>query len=193
MLLLPHFIILWVLSDKTYLELYRNTSAGRLSVCFRILLVFLYIITFCLLHIMPFISRKDRKSMSLRVKIMYGGRRILKFCFQGILAQLFVYLMRLPSLVAPADVSWPLVMIVDGIFVFLHFYLLVLNGYIRILCTCRSLGIWKRILIFCFLWFPVFHLLPARYLMKRAYEEYDAERCRFENRLSRPDAPCATR
>lgn len=193
MLLLPHFIILWVLSDKTYLELYRNTSAGRLSVCFRILLVFLYIITFCLLHIMPFISRKDRKSMSLRVKIMYGGRRILKFCFRGILAQLFVYLMRLPSLVAPADVSWPLVMIVDGIFVFLHFYLLVLNGYIRILCTCRSLGIWKRILIFCFLWFPVFHLLPARYLMKRAYEEYDAERCRFENRLSRPDAPCATR
>ena len=109
MLLLPHFIILWVLSDKTYLELYRNTSAGRLSVCFRILLVFLYIITFCLLHIMPFISRKDRKSMSLRVKIMYGGRRILKFCFRGILAQLFVYLMRLPSLVAPADVSWPLV------------------------------------------------------------------------------------
>ena len=135
MLLLPHFIILWVLSDKTYLELYWNTSASRLSVCFRILLVFLYIITFCLLHIMPFIPRRDRKSMSFRVKIMYGGRRILKFCFWGILAQLLVYLTRLPSLVGPPDASWPLVMIADGVFAFFHFYLL-LCAHLSISVKC---------------------------------------------------------
>ena len=192
MLLLPHFIILWILSDKTYLELYRNSSAGGLSVCLRILLVFLYIVTLCLLHIMPCMSRKEGRTLPFRIRIMYGGRRILKFCFWGIFAQFFIYLLKLPAYVA-ADESWPLVMIVDGIFMFFHFCLLVLNGYVRILCTCRSLGVWKRILLAFFLWIPVFHLLPARYLMKRAYEEYDAERCRFENRLSRPVGACATR
>lgn len=193
MLLLPHFIILWVLSDKAYLELYRFSSPGTTSVCLRILLVFLYIVTLCLLHIMPCLPRKDRHALPVRSRILYGGRQILKFCFFGILAQFLIYLLKLPARIGPADVGWPFVMIVDGIFVFFHFYLLVLNGYIRILCTCQSLGIWKRILLFCFLWLPLFHLLPARYMMKRAYIEYDAERCRFENRLSRPCGICATR
>lgn len=190
MFLLPHFIILWVLSAGEFLTPYFKGSAGTASLCLRILLVVLYLLIACLLHIMPF---KDKYALPLRIKIMYGGRLLLKCCFLGILAQIFIYLIELPVSVAPADVGWPFVIIIDGIFVFFHFYLLILNGCIRILCTCRSLGIWKRILIFFFLWIPVLHLLPAKYLSRRAYEEYDAERCRFRNRLSRPDGVCATR
>ena len=60
------------------------------------------------------------------------------------------------------------------LFAFLYFYLLILNGCIRILSTCRSLGIWKRVCIFCFLWIPVLQLFLARYLSKRAHIEFDA-------------------
>lgn len=193
MLLLPHFIILWVLSNKDYLESCGISSAGTVSVFSRILLALFYIITLCLLHIIPFMPHKNNPAMSLRFKIMYGGRIILRLSFLGLLAQLFIYFIKLPVSIAPADVGWPLVMIVDLIFAFFHFYFLILNGCIRILCTCRSLGVFKRILILFFLWIPGLHLFFAKYLSRRAYVEYDMQRCRFENSLTRPDGACATR
>ena len=132
--------------------------------------------------------------LCLRLKVMTGGRAIIRLCFWGLLFQVLVYLLKPPGRIAPANIPWPVVLIGDGIFAFLYFYLLILNGCIRILCTCRSLGVWKRVCILCFLWIPVLHLFLARYLCKRAWIEYDAERCRFENRLMRADSQiCATR
>ena len=178
MILLPHILILWMLMDK-----------GNLL--FRLILVLFYFASLCLFHLMPF---RRKKAPSFRLFIMYGGRKIIRTCTLGIWIQIFIYLLKIPVRVAPADVSWPVILIFDGIFTFLYFYLLILNGCIRILCTCRSLGIWKRVLIACFLWIPLLHLCFAKYLSRRAYEEYDAERCRFENRRLRSGSGiCALR
>lgn len=199
MILLPHLILLWMLCDETLLEPYWGLSAGIMSFSLRALLLCAWGITALVLHIMPFsgISRRKKQPFSFRLWVMNGGRKIIRLCSWGLLAQIIIcslYLFRLPASLAPANVAWPFVIIIDGIFAFFYFYLLFLNGCIRILCTCRSLGIWKRICIFFFLWIPVFHLFLGRYLSKRAYIEYDAERCRFENRLSRADSQvCATR
>ncbi len=199
MILLPHFPILWVLCGKGFLASCWGTRAGMISFGLRGLLVCAWAVTALLLHIMPFggTGHGKKHPPSLRLWIMNGGRRILRFCFYGLLLQLLIcwfYLFKLPARFAPADASWPLVLIVDGIFAFLYFYLLILNGCIRILSTCRSLGIWKRVCIFCFLWIPVLQLFLARYLSKRAHIEFDAERCRFENRLFRAGSRiCSTR
>lgn len=196
MILLPHLPILWVLLSKEHLIPYIGASAGMrsagtISLLLRTLLILIYIVNACLLHIMPY---RDKCRSSVRIRIMYGGHLIIRFCLWGLLFQLVILLLRLPFRLAPTDVAWPVVLLADGIFDAVHFYLLILNGYLRILCTCRSIGIWKRVLFLCFLWIPVLHLFFAKYLSRRACEEFDAERCRFENRLARTDSQiCATR
>ena len=60
--------------------------------------------------------------------------------------------------------------------------------------TCRSLGVWKRVLFFCWVLIPILHLLPLKYLCRKAKIEYDAECCRFENQKQRDGAMlCASR
>lgn len=199
MILLPHFLLLWALSGKEFLASYWGAQAGAAAFGLRSLLVCAWAVTSLMLHIMPFggSAHGKKRPPSLRLRIMDGGRRILRLCFFGALAQLFIcgfYLFKVPARFAPSDAAWPLVMILDGIFAFLYFYLLILNGCIRILSTCRSLGIWKRVCILCLLWIPALHLFLAGYLSRRARIEYDAERCRFENRLLRAESQlCATR
>ena len=199
MIFLPHFIILWMLCDEILLEPCWSSSAGIMSFALRVLLLCAWGITALALHIMPFsgISRRKKQPFSFRLWVMNGGRQIIRLCSWGVPIQIIIcclYLFKLPASLAPASAAWPFIMIIDSVFAFFYFYLLILNGCIRIICTCRSLGIWKRVCIFCFLWIPVLHLFLGRYLSRRAYIEYDAERCRFENRMARADSQiCATR
>ncbi len=200
MIFLPHILLLrtWLFDAFTNSALWdicRSVSYSfawmvRTSAC--ALLLFIYLSMLCLLHIMPC---KGKEKITFRLKVMNGGRIILRLCFWGILAQPFLYLFKLyyyplmyiSGAFEPAIIS-------DGILTFLFFYFLILNGSIRILCTCRSLGVWKRVWFFCWVFIPVLHLFPLKYLSRRAKIEYDAECCRFENRKHRDgNEICATR
>ncbi len=183
MILLPHILLISVITNNFMLGYFLFSIYGLLCI---------------LLHIMPC---KAKGCPSLRLKIMMGGRKILRLCCAGIWIQLLFYILfilsdrELPSLTAVTGTDKAvLIILADLIVCCLHFYLLILNGSIRILATCRSLGVWKRVLFICFLWIPVVHLFPLRYLCKRAKIEYDAENCRFENRKERNGSlVCATR
>ena len=212
MIFLPHIFLLtgWIqdLVFEILYKLYGSRCYGfvwNVKASFIALLFFLYFAALCFFHIMPYKEKQRmpdfashpyvREKISPRLKIMKGGRIILRLCFFGMIAQLFFYLLRLPDyFLRYVNSSGIPQMIIDGILTFLFFYFLILNGSIRILCTCRSLGIWKRLLFACWLFIPVVHLLPLKYLSKRAKIEYDAECCRFENRRQRDGAMlCATR
>ena len=157
-----------------------------------VLLLFIYGIILCLLHMMPY---KEKEKIPARLKIMNGGRKILRLCFWGILLQFLFYLFQIPHYFLAflnGNTVWHIAL--DGILTFFFFYLLILNGSIRILCTCRSLGVWKRVLFICWMGIPIMHLLPLKYLSKRAKIEYDAEYLRFENHKVRDGAMlCAAR
>ena len=199
MIFLPHIylLVLWV-HDYVFFalyDLYGSASYGftkNAAYSAGALLIFIYLAVLCLLHIMPY---REKENLPARLKIMNGGRKILRLCFWGILAQPFLYLFKLyryPLAFISSTGIWQLA--VDSVFVFFFFYLLILNASLRILCTCRSLGVWKRILFICWIWIPVFHLLFLKYLSRRARIEYDAECCRFENRKNREGSMlCATR
>lgn len=199
MIFLPHIYLLtiWV-HNFVYNILYKMYGSkaygfmGNAATSASVLLLVIYWGVLCLLHIMPY---REKEKIPARLKIMNGGRKILRLCFWGILAQPFLYLFKLPvHLLAYVNISGWHHIVIDGILTFLFFYFLILNGSIRILCTCRSLGVWKRVLFICWVWIPVFHLLPLKYLSKRAKIEYDAECCRFENRKQRDGSMlCATR
>ncbi len=214
MIFLPHIylLLIWIhsLSHSAlehYGQLYGYDFGWLMpdwaaDVSFNIQVLLVYGVFLCLLHIRPFdfisVTRRQRQErLPVRLKIMKGGRRILRLCFWGILAQPFLYLTglyRYPLSSVSDTKLWMLLLIVDGILTFLFFYLLILNGSLRILCTCRSLGVWKRVLFFCFLWIPIVHLFPLKYLSKRAKIELDAEICRFENHKKRDGAMiCATK
>ncbi|MDE5907976.1 MAG: triacylglycerol lipase [Lachnospiraceae bacterium] len=196
MIFLPHIILLlqllrviaydlcygWDFKDGKYL----------LYTCFSILLIFVYVVVLCCLHIMPY---RDKNQVSLRLKIMKGATRIFRLCFWGILVQPFLYFFRLYgyALVLFSG-SGIYTVLFDAVIAFFFYYFLILNGCIRILCTCRSLGVWKRVVCVFFLWMPLVNLILARYLSKRAKIEYDAEVYRFENRRIRADSEvCATK
>lgn len=59
------------------------------------------------------------------------------------------------------------------------------NGTLRILCTCRRLGILKRFLIIINIWVPIVNLFLIHYLCKKAKEEYSQECCRFDLKCCR--------
>lgn len=197
MILLPHiylftFLINILFADYVYSGSHLRFSVFLLDCC----LIFLYALLCLFWHLMP-CKRKDGSSFRLRV--MLGGRRLLHFCSLGIGIQLLFYLLFALSgrRLLPSFIDTDLLVItllIDLVICCLHFYLLILNGSLRILVTCRSLGVWKRILFFCLLGIPVIHLFPIGYLRRRAKTEFDAEVCRFENRRERDGSLiCATR
>lgn len=197
MIFLPHIVLLLHLLDSLiytlcYEVLEIEHMWSFLYASSALSLVLIYIVALCLLHIMPY---RDKNHASLRLKIMKGGTLIFRLCFWGILAQPFLYFFKLYNyalyLFSGGGES---AVLFDAVLVFFFFYFLILNGCIRILCTCRSLGVWKRVLLLSFIWIPFLHLIPAKYLSKRAKIEYDAEVFRFENRRIRADSNiCATR
>lgn len=131
---------------------------------------------------------------------MNFGRRLLRFCrllvWINILYCLFLMIRGIYTPSYPEGFQGVLHVTLLALSVLLGFfscYVLILIGSICILTTCRSLGVWKRVLFLCFLWMPVLHLFFLKYIGRRAKIEYDAENCRFENRKERDGSlVCAT-
>lgn len=187
MILLPHLILLLVwISQKT-------PNNNFLMISLMVSLVLTYMVTCTCLHIMPLFASK---LSSLRLKILQGGRYLLKLCFYGILIQIAFYLIinRTGLTFLPQDESGIVILAIDIIFCCVHFYLFLLNACLRILLTCRNLGIFKRALIILGLWVPLLNLFLLRYLGKKAKTEMDLEICRFENQKERDGKMiCATK
>lgn len=145
---------------------------------FWVLLVFV-LYTFFRFHFIPF---RQNKSGSKRVRILYGGRVLLQAGFWGCVAELLLCL-----LVFSTDIvysrKWFCINLAVCTIVFLGTYLY--NGALRILCTCRRLGILKRILIIFNMWVPIVNLFLIHYLCKKAKEEYSLECCRFDLKCCR--------
>lgn len=199
MIFLPHIWLLAFIISYTYTHSLPVGSVSQFRLfSFYSCLIGIYALLCICLHIMPY---RSKNIPSFRLKVMLGGRKLLRLCFLGICIQLLFYGLwlffgwePLPTAAAMDSDLVIIMILVDLIICCFHFYLLILNGSIRILATCRSLGIWKRIVFICFLWLPVIHLLFLHYLSKRAKIEFDAEACRFENRKQRDGSMiCATR
>ncbi|MCM1127969.1 MAG: triacylglycerol lipase [Lachnospiraceae bacterium] len=187
MILLPHLILLIDLISQTI-------TTNNFTKWFLILsLILFYMIVCVCLHIMPLFGSK---LSSMRLKVLQGGRHLLKFCFYGILCQLAFYLVMNPMewKFLPHNEGRIVLLLADFIFCCVHFYLFLLNACLRVILTCRSLGVLKRILIVLCLWVPLINLFLLRYLGKKARIEMDLEICRFENRKERDGKMlCATK
>ena len=198
MILLPHtfFIIMYIYIVSLSFPI---DSRDWIVVSLCLILILIQIVVALYLHIMP-VSKQ--KFSSRRLQILYGGRQILRICFFGILSQLIVYpvLFHLPvpdPHLPDAEglaLAFYFFSVLDIIYIILYFYLLLLNGSLRILCTCRSLGTFRRILVFAGIMTPVVNLVVLRYICGKAKEECDRELCRFENRKERDGTLiCATK
>ena len=109
MILLPHLILLLV-------WIYQNTSGNKLAMAsLMVSLALIYMVTCTCLHIMPLITKRFS---SLRLKILQGGKYLLKFCFYSILSQIAFYLIM--SWIGwdflPQDESGIVILLIDLIF-----------------------------------------------------------------------------
>ncbi len=191
MILLPH-IVPFITFIVNYFPLNRFHC-----ILFLLLLALVYMTVCTVIHIMPF---GIRHLSSFRQKVLQGGRYLLRFCFWGFWIQLaFYFLMKkldgwnFLSSCYDSDTGI-IIILIDLIFCCIHFFLFLLNACIRILLTCRRLGVVKRLLIIFWLWIPILNLFLLRYLGKKAKEEMDLEICRFETRKERDGQMiCATK
>ena len=114
---------------------------------------------------------QQNESDSVRISILFGGQVILK---NGILLFLEECVYRCICLSGHYFNELPQkIRFADNITVLLIIVLLAAYGSLRIVVTCRRLGIIKRIILICLIWIPIVNLFVMRILCKAAREEYD--------------------
>lgn len=154
------------------------------------------------MHFVPF--RRD-ESGNTRIRIEYGGMLLLKAGILGIFLQILLYLILyltsqffLPSLFDRLDYgisfATALFFTFDIIYTCVFILLFLLNGGIRVICTCRRLGIVKRVLICLNLWIPVVNLFLAHAMCRAVKDEYAIAVTRRQNAELRPSSnACKTK
>lgn len=114
---------------------------------------------------------QQNESDSIRISILFGGQVILK---NGVLLFLEECLWRFLSLSSSYFADQPAkIMVADGITSGLMIVVLVAYGSLRIVITCRRLGIIKRLILISLIWIPVVNLFVMRSLCHAARAEYD--------------------
>lgn len=161
-LFIPHVIFFGYLLNY-------NTLFLKIS---SILLCCIFIL-YCLFRI-NFLTVQKEEEVNTRVKILHSGYIILRCSLISLLTQLFFYFILLPNIILEWQIPrW--IIISDSIAAVVYLIFIMLNGSIRILFTCRRLGLIKRLLIIINFWIPILNLFLMLYMCRIAREEYDHE------------------
>jgi triacylglycerol lipase len=154
-------------------------------------LTVLYLYAFFRFHLCTF---RKNKIGTLRVRILFGGQLLIRAGMWGMVLQSVFYLFFFKMLIAASPVHFPSPLLWADFAVCLSFIGGILfNGCVRILLTCRRLGIARRLVVSFFLWFPLINLFVMHYICRKAVEEYDHECYRFTARAERAGSRvCAT-
>lgn len=157
-----------------------------------ILTLFLYFFLFALyfwgkINLLPHRCRPD---ISIRFKIMSGGRTIALGGLYALALQIVFYCFS-PQILSIA--GWP-IFISDLIFALLSVLLLLVNGTLRIICTSKYLNVLKRVLSILLLPIPLINLAVIGYICHQAKIEYDYRCYELDNQaLSAESDQCQTR
>lgn len=130
---------------------------------------------------------------SRRVRILWNGQAVLRAGMWGLALQGILYIAVL--FLAPGAYArlggWA---IGDGIVTAIVIGSMILLGSVCILCTCRRLGLVRRLLVFIHFWIPLVNLLLMHYLCRAARDEYDHECFQVAAQSQRAESmTCATR
>ena len=143
------------------------------------------------LHIFPF--RKNESGI-IRIGILYGGQLLLKAGIWGMLFLVVYYgicIAFFPGFLYGLGTPY---FIFDIVYSLIFVWLFLVNGSIRILCTCRRLGIIKRLIICLTLWIPLVNIYFTYYMCRVAKDEYALETFRaFSNECRKESYTCATK
>lgn len=84
--------------------------------------------------------------------------------------------------------------VADGIVTAVLVGSMILLGSVCVLCTCRRLGLLRRLLVFLNFWIPLVNIFLMRYLCRAARDEYDHECYKVAAQAQRAESmACATR
>ncbi len=182
----PHFLLLsWMASQY----------AGKQGVgVFPLILAsvpFYFYLVYTFIRLMVFPLQRE-ESGNFRVRVMYGGRTVLCAGVLGVLVQAVFYCFAIPWFLKGTLPLW--VIIADTVIALLLLFVVLANGFLRIICTCRRLGAIRRVVIILCVWLPVVNLFLFWYLCRKAAEEYDHECYKVVSQQLRADSMvCSTK
>lgn len=143
------------------------------------------------LHIFPL---RKNESGNIRIGILYGGQMLVKAGILGMLLLTFYYwtcLTLFPGFLHGLGTYY---FIFDFVYSVIFVWLFLVNGSLRILCTCRRLGIVKRLLTCLMIWVPLINIYFTFYMCRMAKDEYALETFRaFSMKCRKESYTCATR
>ena len=151
------------------------------------------------LHIIPF---RHNRTASRRIGIEYGGYLLLRLgCIGTVMQVLFYLFFYIGNAGSDMIKIFPYFITLnryyltfDIIYTIIFIGLFLVNGALRILCTCYRLGIVKRILICLWMWIPVVNLFLLHALSRAARDEYAIALERHQSETLRVGSDtCATR
>lgn len=143
------------------------------------------------LHILPF---RNNESGNIRTGILYGGQMLVKIGIVGMILQIFYYWICHVYFSRFLHGLGTYYFILDVVYSLIFVWLFLLNGSLRILCTCKRLGIVKRLIICFSLWIPLLNLFFTHYMCRMAKDEYALEAFRtFTNACRKESYVCATK
>lgn len=179
---MPHIVI-----AVTNIERLGFYGADKTLFVIAVILLFIYLLF--RINIMPI---RLKGTNTFRLRAMRGGRQLILYGAYCEVAQILIYIVVIKHY--GIGILKSPVVIADVTVTVLFILLLLANGMIRILLTSKWLSVIKRLICVIFMWTPVVNLLVMYYLCHIAFNEYDYECYKLEDKNARVDSNiCATK
>ncbi|WP_409069505.1 lipase family alpha/beta hydrolase [Clostridium caseinilyticum] len=155
----------------------------------------LIIITIYLYGKINLFPHSTKQTAKVRLRILIGGRRIILYglftLFTQIICCSYIYFYSgiIRNFNIPTYIS-----ILDIVITIVFTIILIINGWLRLLCTSRRLNIIKRFIVLCMLFIPIVNIFIILYACRLAKDEYEHECYRANIEKTRVDSDiCKTK
>jgi len=163
LMVIPHFILI-------YYSLINYELALSIKALFVFTVTILFVYIWFKANIFP--AAVDKKA-KFRIKVLFGGRRIVYYGLYTFLVQIPVSIALVYIMTSHALPTY--IIIMDAVCAFLMAFILIVNGMFRIIIASKRLNIVKRIIVLLTSMIPVIGVIPMVYACVIAYQEYDYE------------------
>ncbi|HEY5560299.1 MAG TPA: triacylglycerol lipase [Clostridiaceae bacterium] len=152
----------------------------------QIILLQMILFTFYIWVKVNIVPVTSKQIVSLRLRIMLGGRQLVLYGLYVALIQSLIYIIGL-NLIHNLNITKS-IFIADIIITILDTFVLIVNGMLRILCASRRLNIIKRVIVAFIVWIPIVNIFIMLYVCHVVIAEYDHECNKVINKLARVDS-----
>jgi len=183
---------LWRLANLGLLILIANNvyilKNMQMNFILKSLLIFFIVIVFIFINTLPMAKKK----MPIKMQILLGGYELFIYALIGITLEIALTIYFLLNHFEGTETV--ILVIANDLMAGFIFFVVIMNGIIRLISTSSKLSIVWKVLLFFLWWVPIFNLFLIVKVCYTARSEYRCERAKEElNEVRKESEVCATK